>query len=52
MVYLSGCILRLFFNGSVGNTRSMIDVATIGSFMGKSNDDAYSLSKEIAINNH
>lgn len=41
-----------FYNGLSGSTRTLIDAASGGEFMGKNQDDAYDLLEEMAMNNY
>ena len=41
-----------FYNGLNASTRTLIDAASGGAFMCKSQDDAYNLLEEMAMNNY
>jgi len=41
-----------FYNGLNASTRTLIDAASEGAFMSKSQDDAYNLLEEMAMNNY
>jgi protein-tyrosine-phosphatase len=41
-----------FYNGLNASTRTLIDAASGGAFMSKSQDDAYNLLEEMAMNNY
>ena len=43
-------LVHNFYNGLLGNTRTLIDAASGGAFMKKSANDAYDLLKEMALN--
>ncbi|KAM6563027.1 hypothetical protein CsatB_023025 [Cannabis sativa] len=44
-------LVHNFYNGLVGNTRTLIDAAAGGAFMRKSANEAYDLFEEMALNN-
>ncbi|XP_060959491.1 uncharacterized protein LOC133030733 [Cannabis sativa] len=44
-------LVHNFYNGLVGNTRTLIDAAAGGAFMRKSANEAYDLLEEMALNN-
>ncbi|XP_060961611.1 uncharacterized protein LOC133031876 [Cannabis sativa] len=44
-------LVHNFYNGLVGNTRTLIDAAAGGAFMRKSVNEAYDLLEEMALNN-
>ena len=45
-------VVQTFYNGVTQSVRSMIDVATGGTLMSKTKEEAYNLIKEMALNNY
>jgi len=45
-------LVQAFYNGATQSVRSTIDAAAGGTFMNKTEDEAYNLIEEIALNNY
>lgn len=43
-------LVHKFYNGMTGNTRTLVDAASGGTFMRKSDNEAFDLLEEIALN--